>query len=201
MKFLILQSSSLQKILLSTVILVVLLLNVDTSKLFDSFDNIRLDTWAIVITLFYFQLLALSYRWQKLVNINENKISFGYAVKTNSVGLLANYLFITTIGGVVVRIGMNMQKGVSFIKSITAAIMDRGFTFLSLVILAVIFLPVVSTIVSGDVLKSTFLLLVTALCTVAFICVFTFEELRKKVIFSHRKVSLCAQYMLSLIHI
>jgi len=188
-------SKTLQKIALSVLILGALMLGMDYSKFSTSIGSIHIDAWFIALCLIYIQILALSYRWLKLINIYEKKISFAYAVKVNLASLIANYLFITSIGGIIVRVAMSVKSGVSLMRSIAATGLDRLFTLLALLLLSVVFLPVFSDVVSSDLYhKAIFLILLMIGAAVLFSLVL-FEAPRKKIIFSHRKVAMCFQYL------
>ncbi len=188
-----------QKILISAAIIAALMLSMDFSKLALSFGKMHISAWLIATVLCYVQILALSYRWLKLVNIYEEKISFTYALKTNLACLLANYLFITSIGGIIIRIAMNVKVGVSLIRSLAATAIDRMFTLLALIVLSILFLPVLSDVVSTDIHQRMVFLLLGLIFASVFIGFLLLEGPRKKIIFSHRKVAICFQYLRSVL--
>lgn len=189
------KSKFIYKIALSAMIMAVFALSMDYSKFNMSIGSIHLDAWLIALGFIYLQIFALSYRWLKLINIHDKRISFAYAVKVNLASLIANYLFITSIGGIIVRVAMSVKSGVSLIRSIAATGLDRFFTLLALVLLSIVFLPVFNGIVSSDIYhKSAFLLLMMMGMAVVF-SLLLFEAPRKKIIFSHRKVAMCFQYL------
>lgn len=188
-------SKFLQKIALSVLIMGILALGMDYSKFTMSVGSIHLDAWAMALGLIYLQVIALSYRWLKLINIYEKKISFSYAIKVNLASLIANYLFITSIGGIIVRVAMSVKSGVSLIRSIAATGLDRFFTLLALMLLSIIFLPVFNDIVSTDIYHKAMFLILMMVGMSVLLSLILFEGPRKKIIFSHRKVAMCFQYL------
>jgi len=186
---------TLQKIAVSALIMGALLMSMDYSKFNGSLGRIHIDSWFFALGFIYFQILALSYRWLKLINVYEKKIDFAYAIKVNLMSLVANYLFITSIGGIIVRVAMSVNVGVSLIRSIAATALDRFFTILGLLLLAIIFLPILNVIVSPDLFQSTLFLIASMLGSSVVFSLFLFETPRKKIIFSHRKIAMCFQYL------
>ncbi len=189
------QGGTLPKVLISMLIIAILAMSVDFTKFTASLGEIHLSAWILAIGFLYVQILALSYRWLKLINIHESKISFGYAVKVNLASMLANYLFITSIGGIIVRVVMSVKGGVSFIRSLAATGLDRMFTLFALFVLSVIFLPFLGHVVSGDIFQKSVLFIFGFVLAVGLFCFIMFEGPRKKIIFSHRKVAMCFQYL------
>ena len=188
-------SNILKKVAISAVIMAVLFLSMDFSKFTASVGRIHIDAWILALSFIYFQILALSVRWYLLINVYGKKIDFPYAVNVNLMSLIANYLFITSVGGIVVRVAMSVKSGVSLIRSIAATGLDRFFTLLALILLAVIFLPVFGAIVSQDIYHNTLFLLLFLFGSSCVFSLFIFEKPRKKIIFSHRKVAMCFQYL------
>lgn len=188
-------SKFLQKIALSVLIMGILALGMDYSKFTMSVGSIHLEAWAMALGLIYLQVIALSYRWLKLINIYEKKISFTYAIKVNLASLIANYLFITSIGGIIVRVAMSVKSGVSLIRSIAATGLDRFFTLLALMLLSIIFLPVFNDIVSTDIYHKVMFMILMMVGLSVLLSLILFEAPRKKIIFSHRKVAMCFQYL------
>lgn len=189
------QSGFLQKLLVSAGIMAALFFSMDLSKLSLSFADIHYSSWLVASALIFVQIIALSYRWLKMINVYGRKITFKKAVTVNVASLLANYLFITSIGGIIVRVGMSVQSGISLMRSIAATGLDRIFTLLGLLILTIIFLPIFSGVVSDDVFQQTLLLVLAFFAGGGLLALMLYEEPRKKIIFSHRKVAMCFQYL------
>lgn len=184
-----------QKILISICIMGALFFSTDLSKLQNSLGVIHIDAWVLAIGFIFAQILALSYRWLLLINVYEKKISFDYAVKINIASMLANYLFITSVGGIIVRVALSVKSGVSLMRSIAATGLDRLFTLFALIVMTAVFLPVLGDIVSDDIYQRTIGLIVISVLAVASFSLILFEGPRRKIIFSHRKVAMCFQYL------
>lgn len=190
-----LEKNQIFKILISIAILSAIFLSMDMSKFSLSLESIHFDAWLIALGLIYLQVLALSYRWLKLINVYERKISFGYALKVNVASLVANYLFITSIGGIIVRVYMSVKSGVSLARSIAATGLDRLFTLFTLIFLSICFLPIFSGIVSDDLYQKTVFFLLLTIAALGIFGLLLFEAPRKKIIFSHRKIAMCFQFL------
>ena len=99
----------------------------------------------------FIQIFALSYRWFLLINAHERRITYRNSVRVTLASMIANYLFITSVGGIVMRIAMRVQSGNSLVRSIAATVLDRGMTLLALLLLTLAFLPIVGDIASHDI--------------------------------------------------
>jgi uncharacterized membrane protein YbhN (UPF0104 family) len=188
-------SGIIQKLFVSAIIMLILFLGMDTTKLSLSLDQVHNSAWIIAAALISFQILALSYRWLILINVYRHKISFSYALKTNIVSMIANYLFITSIGGIITRVAMSVKSGVSLTRSIAATGLDRLFTLLALLVLTVIFLPILSNVIAPDIFSKTLGLIFVSILGAIVLYTLLFEAPRKKIIFSHRKIAMCFQYL------
>lgn len=100
------------------------------------------NPYLFLATLFFVaQALFLSARWQCIVNDSEKYLHFNDALKVTAASNLANALLFTSLSGILVRIGMTMQKGIPAIKASYLSIADRMLTLLALLAIGVIFLP------------------------------------------------------------
>lgn len=90
---------------------------------------------------FVFQALFLSLRWQRIVNDGIRRLTFTDALKMTAASSLANALLFTSLSGILVRIGMTMQKGLSAIKASYLSVADRLLTLMALLLIGVFFLP------------------------------------------------------------
>lgn len=130
------------KLLISFSIIGLLAMRMNMAELKNITGQIHVEAWITALVLIFIQILALSYRWLLLLNVNGRKINYADSIRITLASLLANYLFITSIGGIVVRVILAIQHGVSLIKSIAATTLDRVMTVIGLLILAVLFVPV-----------------------------------------------------------
>ena len=162
-------------------------------------DQIYVEAWLAALFFLFVQILALSWRWLLLINVNGRKMNYGDSIRITLASLLANYLFITSIGGIIVRVALAMQHGVSWIKAIAATTLDRLMTVIGLLILAVIFLPVLYGVVSHDIFTHTIMVIGT--CAAAFIILpfLLFKNVRRNMIFANRKIAVCFKYLRSVI--
>ena len=183
------------KIILSAIIMGLLLLRIDVQQVQHHFGSIYIDTWLIAMAMIAIQILALSYRWLLLINVHEKRITYRNSIRVNLASMLANYLFITSIGGIIVRVAMSVQSGISLVRSIAATALDRVMTLVALLILTTLFLPVLSEIASQDIYHSAIFVLGLFAIAVFCLALLLFDTFRRKIIFSHRKVAMCFKYL------
>lgn len=183
------------KIFISMAIMGLLALRIDFHNLNNIIGDIQISVWAIALLLIFLQILALSWRWALLINAREKRISYRGAIRVTLASLIANYLFITSVGGIVVRIALSMKSGISFIHSLAATALDRAMTLGALLILAALFLPVLGGIVTHDIYKQALMLFLTFSIGATIFAILLFEAPRRKIIFSHRKVTMCFKYL------
>lgn len=183
------------KVLLSVAIMALLMMRMDISQVGHYISDIQINVWIIAMALILLQILALSYRWLLLINAHEKRISFRNSVRVTLASLIANYLFITSIGGIVVRIAMSVQSGFSLVRSIAATVLDRLMTLVALLLLTVMFLPVLGEIASHDIYHNAIFTISLFLIAGFLFSVLMFDAFRRKIIFSHRKVAMCFQYL------
>lgn len=189
------KNSLLIKMILSGLIVSLLFLRMDFGTFEKVAGQIHVSSWALAFVLVFFQILFLSYRWLLLLNVNGRRVDYTDALRIILVSFLANYLFITSIGGVIVRISMAVQEGVSLVKALAATALDRLLTMVALLILAVIFLPILWSLVTGEILSSTLAIIVTSIGAMVIFPLLFFRNIRKNLIFSNRKIAVCFKYL------
>lgn len=187
------------KISISLAIMAVLLFFMDFSKFTLSIGEVHWSAWLIAAFFIFSQVLALSYRWQKLVNIHKDVMTFQHAVKINLASIIANYFFLTSIGGIVVRVAMTVKCGIPFVRSVAATILDRLCTVMALFVLSILFSPIWSKIIAPAPEFEMVIAALISLGLLTLIAFFTFEKPRRKIIFFHRKISMCFQYLRSVL--
>ena len=183
------------KIAVSVAVMALLIMRMDMKSAGEYITHVSLFTWIAAAGLIFIQIFALAYRWFLLINAHENRITYRNSIRVTLASMIANYLFITSVGGIIVRVAMSVQSGISLIRSIAATALDRIMTLGALLILTIVFLPVLSGIASHDIFHHA--IFVISLFTLgAFVfAVLMFETFRRKIIFSHRKVAMCFQYL------
>ena len=183
------------KIVVSLAIMALLAMRMDISALGEHVGHIQGSIWLLAAGMIFVQILALSYRWFLLINAHESRITYRNAVRVTLASMIANYLFITSIGGIIVRVAMSVQSGISLVRSIAATALDRVMTLLALLILTALFLPVLSAIASHDIVHQAVFILGLFASGVFLFALLMFDTFRRRIIFSHRKVAMCFQYL------
>jgi len=183
------------KILVSLGIIGLLGMRMDTHNAAELISKIHRNVWLIAAGMIFVQILSLSYRWFLLINAHEKRITYRNAVRVTIASQIANYLFITSIGGIVVRIALSVQSGFSVMRSIAATALDRIMTLAALLILTALFLPVLSAIASHDVYHHAIFVLVLFALALFMFALLMFDTLRRRIIFSHRKITMCFKYL------
>ena len=183
------------KIFISLLIMSLLVVRMDLGNLGDYLGHIHKSAWLIAALMIFVQIISLAYRWFLLINAHEKRITYRNAVRVTLASLIANYLFITSIGGIIVRVAMSVQSGFSLVRAIAATALDRAMTLLALLILMALFLPILGSIASHDVYHQAIFVLSLFSMAVFLFSVLMFDTFRRKIIFSHRKVAMCFKYL------
>lgn len=189
------QHKILIKIAISVVLMAALMMRMDLGRVGQFIGEIHISAWGFAMAMILLQILALSYRWLLLINVHQRRVSFRNAVQVNLASLLANYLFITSIGGIIVRIAMSIQSGVSLMHSIAATALDRVMTLAALLILTIVFMPVLNGIASHDIYHHAIFVIASFFIGGMIFSLLVFDTFRRKIIFSNRKITMCFKYL------
>ena len=170
---------------------------IDLTELESTAHNIRPAAWAYAVFFMLLQLAALSARWTMLINTDSKskQMTLANGFRITAVSYLANYILITTLGGIVAKIALTLSHGFSLMKSITAAIIDRAMTLLALLIMASIFMPLLWDVLHPDLIgASSFLVLLMLALLSAFVFLVLYKN-RRRIIFSNRRITVCYKYL------
>lgn len=188
------------KIALSVGIVLFLLSRMDLSSIGAQFAQVQAAglIWGGVFILAQIGLLA--WRWADLINIDHDGpiLTYKESLKITLASLLANVLFITSISGLVVRIGLTVQHSISMTKSICAAIADRLMTLVALVILAALFVPFLDRFVSQTLHSAAYAAMAVMVFTVLIFIPVFYSRAIKDMIRATPKLSACADYLLAM---
>ena len=152
------------KVFISLGILALVFLRLDMDEAKNVIKQIDLSFWGYAIALTLAQFFLLSLRWQVLINIGRQRMNYVQSLQVTLASFLANTLFVATISGIAVKIGLALQYGSSLFKAIFATGIDRFLTLFALTVFSSIFLPSLSAYLDTDMYKNT----------VIYIGVFTF---------------------------
>lgn len=183
------------KIIFSAILLILLSFNVDFSQIAEKIQNIHPASWAMAAGLLMTQIGALALRWMLLLDAPPSpRPSYFQSLRITFVGFLANYFFITSLGGIVARIALSLGYGFPFIKLLAASLVDRMMTLLALVILSVIFLPFIQTKINFEM--NTGFLALLGIGMGALVLIYFY---RHTLIFINRHIALGVQYLRKLL--
>ena len=187
------------KVAVSVGIVILLLSQMDMSAVGDQIARVQAAglLWGGVFILAQIGLLA--WRWADLINIDHQGpvLSYKESLKITLASLLANVLFITSISGLVVRIGLTIHHGVSITKSICAAIADRMMTLVALIILAALFVPFFDRFVSESLHSAVYATMFVLVFTVMIFIPLFYSRTVRDLIGSVPKLSACVEYMMA----
>lgn len=183
------------KIVISLTLMALIAMRMDITTLSSRLGDIHKDAWLVAAGMIFIQILALSYRWLLLINVNGKRITYRNAVRVTLASLIANYLFITSVGGIIVRVALSVQSGISLVRAIAATALDRAMTLVALLILTVLFLPILATIASHDIYHEAIFVVGLFIAAAFMFSLLVFDDLRRRIIFSHRKIAMCFQYL------
>lgn len=188
--------SILIKIIFSLALLGLLALKIDYSQLAATAQNIHPLSWVIAMIFVFVQILALSARWSLLLNVNKSRrLHFMTSLRMSLVGFLANYVFITSLGGIVTRIVLSMSHGFLFVKLLAATVVDRAMTLLALILLTIVFLPIAGQEFYPDQNLAIIGMVFAGLAAFALLILYHY---RRAIIFLHRKITVCVKYLRNL---
>lgn len=139
------------KLAVSGGILVILFSRMDRTMLEDLADHIQASAWTYATLLVLLQTAFLSLRWMYLLNIGHRRMNFPQSIQMTLTSMLANMLFISSIGGIFVRVALALQYGATLFKSVLATAIDRMMTLAALVLLTALFLPTLGNYIEGGI--------------------------------------------------
>lgn len=148
------------KILISALILWVLISRMNMSLLENSLHEISWTAWIWATLLVIVQAILISMRWALLVNIHKKTISMIESIRITALSSIANLVFITSVGGIVVRAALAVKHGLSLSKAILATFIDRLFTLLGLLIITALLYYSLKTYIPHDIYKATGIFLI-----------------------------------------
>ncbi len=188
------------KIVFSLALLAFLALQVDISQLRDTAANIHISSWIYAAAFIFLQMLGLAWRWVFLINAGSvRRLNLESSFRIIALSFLANYLFTTSLGGIIARIVLTLNHGFSFIKALAATILDRCMTMLALLLMAALFLPLLGDVFQPHFLTATSGLILAMLAVLFMAAAFILYRKRRAIIFSNRKVALCYKYLRALL--
>lgn len=189
------KNSLLIKTIISLSILILLLFKVDIQQVGYYFSHVHNSSWIMAISCMLLQIVFLSYRWYLIINAHEDRTDFLNAAQVTIASSLANYLFITSLGGLIVRVALSVQSGFSVVRSIAGTAIDRLMTLFALILLTAIFMPVSISASNEEVIHNTFFVLCLFGGATGIFGLIIFSMFRRKIIFSHRKITACFKYL------
>ena len=189
------EHSLLIKIAVSLAIVIILGLQIDAESLRNTLHQIKLEAWLVALGFIFVQIFTLSYRWMLLVNAQKQKMNYIAALKITLASTIANYILITTVGGVIVRVALAMKHGVSLVHAVAAATLDRLMTVLALLVLSVVFLPILYGIVETEIYHSTLVTIAALFMGFGGIALLFLKHVQRGLIFSHRKMAVGFKYL------
>lgn len=156
------------KLILSVLTLSFVYSQMDLNELSQHFVTVKPLVWIMASLFMIIQICLISLRWQYLININRQRLNYMDSLKISCLSNLANVFFITSIGGVLIRIGMATQYGISFLRSLAATLVDRVFSLLMLIFLSFVSIPAIYPLLPENL---SILLSVVTLLSIAMIFV------------------------------
>lgn len=188
------------KIALSAGIVALLLSRMDFSAVAAQWAHVQIGGlfWSFVFVLSQIGLLA--WRWADLINIDhENtRLTYPQSLKITLASLLANVLFITSISGLVVRVGLTVHHGAGMAKAVCAAVADRLMTLMALMVLAVLFVPFFDRFASGTLHNAAYATIAVLVFTVMIFIPLFYSNAIKGIILSSPRLAACVRYMQSI---
>jgi len=139
------------KIFISIALLLVLTMRMDKQAFLETLFHTQASGWIYATIFVLIQFFTLALRWELLINIGRNRMNYIESLQVTLASLLANMLFITSIGGIFVKIALALQHGASLFKAAFATACDRLLTLTALVLLSAIFIPGLGRYLDGEI--------------------------------------------------
>ncbi|MGB4057414.1 MAG: lysylphosphatidylglycerol synthase transmembrane domain-containing protein [Alphaproteobacteria bacterium] len=190
--------SLLAKLTVSIALLALLAFEIDGDQIKSLTNNIHPVSWAYALFFLFIQIAALAIRWEILVNTaNPKPITYATSLRIISISQLANYIFITSLGGIISRIGLTMSCEVPFVKSLAATIIDRGMTLVALVLLALACAPFLWELFPNEMTRIAIIL--GGVSIVGLFVLSLLYKKRRAIIFYDRRITVCFKYLRTLL--
>lgn len=138
------------KVILVVGIIAILATRMDWNSVGDIIADIRPEYFVIAMLCISGQVLMLAMRWKYFMNAEEHLVDYKEALNMSVASQLANFLFVTSVGGVVLRLFLARHYGLSILKSVCAVVGDRLMTFFAMLSFALAFLPVLTHLLPSD---------------------------------------------------
>ncbi len=186
------------KIVAGLGIFAVLMARMDWSLVENMTLNMSFGLSAIAFGLIFLQLMLLAFRWQIFMNAEEHLIGYKIALNITTASQLANFLFITSVGGILVKVALARHYGLSLFKAICATIADRLMTLLAIITYAVLFLPALTGLLPSSLIDT-----ILGFAALALVVSFLFPSLLinflKPLIMKNRQIASTAIYLRNLV--
>lgn len=182
------------KIAISGIILWVLVSRMNMGSLENYLHELSWSAWLWATALILLQAVLISIRWAGLINIDKPNISILESIRITALSSIANLLFITSVGGVVVRVALAVKQGLRMSKAIMSTFIDRLFTLLGLLIITACFFTFLQPYVPQDVYKTTGMLII-GLIACGFLAIpLLFRAPYNNKLFTNRRIAPVAAY-------
>ncbi len=177
------------KYIVSLSLLVFLLAHLDFIILLEKAGSISVSLLFISLALILCQIFFLNIRWHILLNIGAHNIPFKISGLINIAGYLANILFITSVGGIIVKSGLAVRHGLSLTQAAFATLLDRLMTLGALIVLSALGLPFLQNSIDHKLLFMLTLTVTGVIAVVFLSFAILHSGLLKSYILSSRKRS------------
>lgn len=156
------QHKKILKTLIGICILALIALQLDWQHLEQLTLSIDICYFIVALFLMTGQVFALGLRWKILMNAEEDLVTYKESLNINVASQIANFLFITSVGGILLKLLLARHYGMSILKSLCAVVADKMMSIFAIFAFAIIFLPVLATLLPEKLLNHTMLILAIA---------------------------------------
>lgn len=143
------------KIILVIGIIAALAVRMDWNAVREIIADMKLEYFLIAMLCISGQVLMLSLRWKYFMNAEEKLVNYKEALNMSVASQLANFLFVTSVGGVFLRLFLARHYGLSILKSVCAVVGDRMMTFFAMLAYAILFFPILTHLIPHDKIQSS----------------------------------------------
>ncbi len=185
------------KILISIGLLAIIAVQINWGEMSPSFADISVWVLGCAFVMLAIQTLILGIRWYLIVNTGRNRMNYRTALQITFAALIANFIFLTSISGLAVRVILTVRQKISLLFALGASLIDRLMTILALLILAALFMPLAKVHMGAEL--SVMIASLLGLFTLLLVGLFAFSKTKHgSFLQSSRKVACTIKHMQSI---
>jgi uncharacterized membrane protein YbhN (UPF0104 family) len=185
--------ATITKVLFSAGLIALLLFRMEWPHMATIALHLHPVAWLTALAVLAAQILLLAWRWGMLCD--DARVNYPRALTVTLAALLSNLLLITSVSGVLVRIALSVQHGMTWVKATCAAAIDRLMTVAALVLLAALLMPALENLVDPRLFRAATLSLAVFIGIAAMGCVLFFGRRLREFLSRNVRIREVGEYL------